>query len=252
MIEFTGINPQRVAYGNNAAYFGLTQKSIVLRVNLDSVTNIIRQTFVLFGDNILVQSDIWGVFIGLQAAGGISFLNGFWNAGAAVSAQWDTAGGVIGTGTNKTIIVTFDNSNIANNPILYLDGTSLALNESVAPAGVAASGNGSTLNLGIPALDAGNVSVDGRVIEVLLYDCILTAQEADIISDSRVKNIIRHNLIFAPNLDAAQGLGTDMFDGKTLGATNYIPDHINGVSGTPTGSPVGRGNIVTNVGIGVQ
>ena len=55
---------------------------------------------------------------------------------------------------------------------------------------------------------------------------------------------------FMPVLDGAAGL--TVFDGTALAAANTIIDPISGVSGVPAGSPVGRGNVLTNIGISIQ
>ena len=79
-------------------------------------------------------------------------------------------------------------------------------------------------------------------------EIIISPTEISIMHTSRLTKIILNGLVFSPNLDGAAGLS--IFDGANLAAGNTIIDPISGFSGVPAVTPIGRGNTVTNVGIG--
>ena len=162
---------------------------------------------------------------------------GQWYTNVAPSfAAWHTAG------------ITYDNTNVANDPIFYLDGSPVAITEDLTPVGNAVI-TSDLIGIGLVA-DQNSYTHEGQIASLLLYNVILTAQEMSIIHTSRMTNIIRRGLIFAPNLDGAAGLS--IFDNTVLGAANAFVDPISGGYGTVVGAPRGKGNRVTNVGIGVQ
>ena len=79
---------------------------------------------------------------------------------------------------------------------------------------------------------------DGKIISVLVYNRILSASEILDAYNSRLAIPTYKGLVFAPLLVGAKGLQN--FDGATLSASNLLIDEINGITGTPSGNPVGR------------
>jgi hypothetical protein len=77
----------------------------------------------------------------------------------------------------------------------------------------------------------------------LTYNRILTPAEILDAYNSRLAIPNYNGLVFAPDLQGAAG---GVADGSTLAAGNVVRDHISGVSGVPTGSPVLRADNYLN------
>lgn len=78
-------------------------------------------------------------------------------------------------GSWSCVAVTYDDSSIANNPSMYWNGRALTVTENNTPSGTAVSDAGNQLLLGNNT--AFNVTFDGSIGVVLLFDRILTAME---------------------------------------------------------------------------
>ena len=130
--------------------------------------------------------------------------------------------------TNQ-IVVTYDASSTANDPIIYANGAALSITENTAPAG--AELTNTTNYIGTqPGFNA----VAATIYSCLTYNRIFTATEVLDSYNSRNAIPTYNGLVFAPDLRGAVGVD----DGDTLGATNYMRDFVDGVTGTPSGSPV--------------
>lgn len=142
------------------------------------------------------------------------------------------------------LAVTYDDSATGNNPKIYIDGVSVSVVKDQAPTGTASSGSTNTFVIGgstrIPF-----ASFKGNEQDLRVYNRILTAAEiAALAGSSRTIEMNDNGLVFhAPLMYAANRYSTLPFAG-TLGATDYTYDRINGVQGTPTGSPVGAADMV--------
>lgn len=189
-------------------------------------------------------STLWTIFDGtgtdtdeynfiVQAAGGdlgkiyfgshFSTTNGLWTTNSALS-----------TGTLYQIAITYDGGATTNDPIIYINGASVAITESLTPAGTYRTGIGTDYYISTPITDR---APDAYIFADLTYNRILSATEILDAYNSRLAIPTRRGLVFAPNLCGAAGLQT--FGGSTLTASNTIVDNISGAIGTPNGSPVG-------------
>ena len=145
---------------------------------------------------------------------------------------WDSPASSITTGAWHHVLFTLDRTDVANNPIIYINGTSVAVTETQTPTG--AKVNETDDNLAYIGYE-----FDGKISDVRIYNRILTAAEVAQIYSARGRDNIRSGLVFCPFLNGAAGL--QAFDGATLAAGNTIVDPCSGAVGVPAGSPVGVG-----------
>ncbi len=98
--------------------------------------------------------------------------------------SWDGANGQwtitpIELDTWYNFVVTYNEDSVANNPIMYLNGVSKTVTEAVTPSGSVVSDAANNLYIGSRVTDR---EFDGRIAEVAIWDVILTADEAAILS----------------------------------------------------------------------
>lgn len=86
--------------------------------------------------------------------------------------------------------------------------------------------------------------LDGYAQDVRVYNRILTAAEVATLYNSRLQRVILNGLVFWCPCNGAAGA----VDGTTLGASNTLSDVIGGAVGTPSGSPILRGNTNQTIG----
>ena len=79
-------------------------------------------------------------------------------------------------GTDSLILVSYDNSNVANDPVIRLNNSSLNINESVAPVGTRVSDATKDLNFGIRA--ATDKEYEGDMDEIMVFNKMLSDAEA--------------------------------------------------------------------------
>lgn len=247
-IEFSGAAGQRIDFGSSTDVYGLSQKSISFWTYLDSIIKATAPDFIYFGgllDEAPAGDESWSILMGYQNNGDIAFGEGFDNT----PGSWHTAINTFVISTLHHVTITYDNTNVANNPIIYVDKAIKALTEDSTPIGNAQTGTNGQLRIGAAGA-VGVKPIDGWEQDFRIYNRILTAVEVGILHDSRCQRVVLGGLVFAPNLDGAAGLS--IYEGVALAAGNTIVDEMTGATGVPHGSPVGRGNTITNIGIGVQ
>jgi len=88
---------------------------------------------------------------------------------------WNTSSTEVTLGVATQVAVTYDNSDVANDPIVYVNGSSVALTEYLTPEGTRESDAGNNLYIG--ANRAGSETFDGTIGEVLGYNRVLTPAE---------------------------------------------------------------------------
>jgi hypothetical protein len=151
--------------------------------------------------------------------------------------RWFSADNSISVGAWQHICVTIDKSNSANDPIMYVNGVSIAITEVETPSGTITSDSTSVVEVGGSVLGAHH-SVDGKITDARIYNRILTPAEVLAIYEGRGRDNIINGLVFAPVLYGASGL--QAYDGVVLGSGNKLVDPYSGAYGTPSGSPIGR------------
>jgi len=181
----------------------------------------------------------WGLAVedGATISNGIRFLRTFSTAPGAWSSD-----DVITAGAVYHIAVTYDN-NPANDPLIYVNGDSKTVTELFTPSGTPHDDSAKLLWVGSYKFIGGTVyTLDGKAADLRIYNRILTAAEVAEIYNSRSFFSVPYGLVFQCKGNGAAGL--QGYDGATLGGTNFLLDNIFGVKGTPSGSPVGRAEIV--------
>lgn len=141
-------------------------------------------------------------------------------------------------GTWWHVVINYNADAAANDPVMYVDGVSKAVTESVAPTGAArSSGAASNVEIGRFLVAAASQTVDGQMEDVRLFNRILTPQEALILA-SGYRGPLGGEVLWLP-MDGARAIAH--FDGAALvAATNYLNDMSgNGNHGNPSGSPLG-------------
>lgn len=114
---------------------------------------------------ILFTGDKVGSFMKLNFIKGFSTTNGSWETAATPLeiSKWSLVG------------VTYDSSNVANDPIFYLNGNPYSVTEVATPVGSASTGN--ALILGDNSSASPVRGFDGKMQEIVFFDKIFTPGE---------------------------------------------------------------------------
>jgi hypothetical protein len=141
------------------------------------------------------------------------------------------------------VAVTYDNSNVANNPVFYINGAAESTIVLTPPTGTAF-----TDTQAIPVVGGAVAALQpypyGKSIlaDVRIYNRLLSAAEIAEIASTRSLNAVRKGLLFQmPGLGAS---GMNPFDGVALGGSNQVIDSVSGLAGVPYGSPIGRADSI--------
>lgn len=146
---------------------------------------------------------------------------------------WLTTSATLTAGAVNHIVITYDGSATINDPIIYLNGASVAITEVSTPAGTYRTGTNTDVYIGSTASGA---NLDGKTLAALEYNRILSPAEVSEAYNSRKFIPSWNGLVFCPMLAGTAGL--QIFDGTTLAAGNTIVDSVNGYLGVPSGSPL--------------
>lgn len=218
-IEFNNTATQHVDFGNILS--GLTQKSITGWLYLND-----------WGDTgtggYIIENSFMFVLIA-TASHRIQFTQDF----STSNGTWRTGEDSISTGQLIHFVISYDWSSATNNPVIYINGISSAVEEAVTPAGTVTSDSLCNLVIG----NDGEIlkPIDGLIYDLRIYNRILSASEVATIYGMRGKDNIINGLVFRPMLKGAAGLST--FSGA-LAAGNTIYDPYSQTYGVPNGSPV--------------
>lgn len=236
-IEFTKTQNQKVDFGRPNIY-ALSERSISVWVNLDSIaTTNAPRILGAYGNN--ADDEAFVLLSGFVNNGDIFFEENFTDTNGA----WHTAINTLSVSTWHHIVVTYDPDDVVNDPIIYIDSVSKSLTELATPVGTRDVGTGGAFSIG--AAFTGSYPIDGKVEDPRIYNRILSQADVNELYLSRNQRSVIRGIVFAPFLDGAAGLSR--FDGATLGTANVIKDWISGVSGTPNGNPIGRGNTIQRI-----
>lgn len=160
-------------------------------------------------------------------------------SGSANYAIWRSPASGISAGTEYHIMVSYDRGATANNPVIYINGSSVTVTELNAPVGAVGDDSGQNLFIGARTSD---YPIIGLISDVRIYDRILSVAEVDLIYDEDItvnRTINESGLVFHAPLTCAQGLTYPTFPGATLSGTNYLIDRCACDVGTPVNSPLG-------------
>lgn len=232
-IQFTG--RQTIKFTNPINAIGLVSKTIYLRFN--PLTSSIGTPIFRIYDGTGTDSDENILLYFNNEATKISFSAHF----STTNGLWQTTNNVLTSNNEYRICVTYDGGNVANNPLIYMNGVSVAVTRVTAPVGTYRNGTSADIYVGNNNGNPTNES-DFTVEDCRLYTGIKTATQAANITNENIETnatIDESNLVFHAPLVMCKELTYSTFVGSTLGASNEFLDRMNGYVGVPTGSPVG-------------
>lgn len=230
-VEFTNTLNQRINFGTIASARLLQQKTFLNWVYLDNM-----------GGDVLRLSPVgatdeeWGISIP-AAPVALEDKLFFYADWSGAQGQWRSTNALT-TGVHL-LGITYDYGSTSNDPVMYVDGLSVAVTEVATPSGSYRTGTDNSLRI------SDTFSFDGILYSSLIYNRIMTATEILDAYNSRLFIPTYNGLVFAPNLNGAAGA---IKDGDTLAAGNTIRDLISGADGVPNASPVFKNNTVLTLG----
>ncbi|PKO02091.1 MAG: hypothetical protein CVU43_09740 [Chloroflexi bacterium HGW-Chloroflexi-5] len=232
-IDFTNTASQRVTFSNSVGV--LDQKSIFIWVDLDSFGDTSTGAYLLsrsdpslpisWYTNFFTSTKMFSLSVAAGMGGGV----------------WATNNDTVATGKHL-YVATFDSTSIANDPIFYIDGAPVAVNELQAPTVPFSTELNHDFILGGFTTTK---SPDARIMKSFVLPFIATADQVKKEWDSRGAGGLSKQAVFCPQLIGAKGL--QAFDGTTLTADNLIVDPCSGSNGIPNGSPVGVGETYLSI-----
>jgi len=232
-LEFTNIDNQYIQFYNAAS--GLTQKTIIGDFYLDSWGDTSVGAYILNKG-----LEHWMVYLGTtshrlifnRATSVYDTAGSGWAGGS-----WITDVNSVNSTTDTEFAITFDESSVANNPIIYLDGSSVTVTESATPTGAFANDANMSLEIGSYVNSiATRKSIDGKVKNIRIFNRILSA--AEVAAEYATPNSVTNGLVWK-----SPGVPTTIlseYEDLTLTSTTKIYDEIGGKAGTPYGSPIAR------------
>jgi len=155
------------------------------------------------------QADGWGWYLdNSDTVESMQFGHGF--SGVAAG-RWTTPANSISLNTWHHVAISYDNSDIANDPIIYIDGISQTLAEAATPSGTADDDSAENLAIGNLSATVTDRAFDGAIADARIYDRILDATEIEIIANGHgVDGIITGMVARLPLDDAADVSGQDL------------------------------------------
>ncbi len=120
------------------------------------------------------SSDTWLVAKRQEAAGKVKLR--FFISFDVSAGTWDTSATVLTLGTSQLVAITYDADNVANDPLIYIDGVVKGTSDTQ-PVGTRVSDAGSALIIG--SSTAGDRTFDGTEYLFRLVTTILTATQID-------------------------------------------------------------------------
>ena len=239
-----GLEPVTVEFANRSA------EDVIEYGYLPQVSNLSNRTF-----------SAW-IYVDSFSAGSLRVImyNASTIAGARIylsdtklvfSDPFTTSGGVwvqtnantFSAGAWHNIVVTYNRTSTANDPILYLDGVVSALTESTSPVGTAMDETGARLQIGNTNDTSGTyvACFDGKIFDPRVHNVILTPAEVTTLYNGGVPDhtLVTRGLVF-------QGLATyadrPLAAGTVLTSTDRLVENILRAVGVPNGSPTIRAN----------
>jgi hypothetical protein len=216
------------ATNNNAAIVGLTQKTILVWFTPVNSTN---------GSTLctLVQqagpgtNEYWYI---IYNSGGNSGRLTFTSTWSTTIGTWRPTSATTTTNVSNHFAVTYDAGSTSNDPVLYLNGSSVSVTEDTAPSGTWRSGTNSEIYVGTFLASTPSCTTHS----LCYYNRILSASEIADAYASKLAIPTRRGLVFAPQLWQRGEVG----EGGTLTSSHTIADAVSGALGTPSGSPLHR------------
>lgn len=211
------------------AALGLTSKTICFQVYPDSLST--SNGWFVIWDGTGTDTDEYNlIFTNSATATKLSFLAHF----STTNGVWTTTNSVLTAGAWNKIAIVYNGGATTNDPVIYINGTSVAVTENTTPAGTYRSGTSNNfLSIG---------AVAGKIKDCRIYSGTKTsAQIALIAADDidTIDTIDTENLVFFNALSMCKGLTYATFGGSVLGTANEFLGSFDGYVGVPQSSPVG-------------
>ncbi len=154
---------------------------------------------------------------------------------------WSTNSNALTHGARHFVVVTYDKSSVANDPIIYVDGQSVTVNEDVTPVGNPDSD--SSLDFIIGNNSTAVRTFDGDISEVMVFDRILSAIEVQRLYKATSASPTFQSLTVGDGTNQA----TFASDGElTLAGTARVLQHVT----IPVSNAVGGGSAPTEAVVG--
>ncbi len=110
----------------------------------------------------------------------------FYNKFSVTDGQWTTTEYAINLKNYSVVVVTYDNSDVGNDPSIYVNGVSVALTEDISPSGTRISD--ATAEIYIGSKYDGDLGYDGIISSLLLFNRALSADEIKALSSGAHKD----------------------------------------------------------------
>lgn len=175
----------------------------------------------------------------------ISFYNSKMRLGhefSSVAGIWETNSNPFSTGAWHHIVITYDNTSTSNDPVFYIDGSSVTVNELQAPVGTQVSKSNAITYIGnvLDITGSFKKALDGQVKDFRVYNRVISAAEVTTLYNGGTPDmdLVTDGLQFQAFVVPTFRLSS--FVDATLASDMKVRDRIYGVVGTPHGTPVGR------------
>lgn len=232
-VGFTNTTGQYLDFGNLTSVVGLSQKTLLIWLNLTSTPAASQTIFEIYH-----ASSTNELFFAIANFGADAGKFGVGQRFTGNDGEWRTTNDILVTGANF-IAVTYDASSSANTPVMYYAGASVPVTTATAATGTAELSTASTIRIGAGQFI--NKSIDGNSVSICYYNRIFSAQEIADAYSSKLAIPDRRGLVFAPQF---QGCAGGVAEGGTMAAGNTVADAVSGALGVPAGSPVFKGDTV--------
>jgi hypothetical protein len=156
---------------------------------------------------------------------------------------WESNANPFGVGAWHHIVVSYNSNGTTNDPIFYVDGSSITVNELQAPVGTAKILSGAITYIGnVINTTTGlfTYGLDGKIFDPRVYNRILSAAEVTTLYNGGTpdETLVTSGLVFQGFNVKTNELAS--YTDQTLTSALKIRDNAYGAIGTPAGSPIGR------------
>lgn len=179
-----------------------------------------------------------GIYTGLYDSR-LYFVNAFSGGGGI----WKTNANPFTTGGWRHIVVTYNDTSTANDPVIYVNGSSVTVNEDTTPVGTSVNNQSATFFIGNtidPTTGNYAFSFDGKIFDPRVYNRILSAAEVTTLYNGGTPDVtlVTDGLVFQGFNVRTGDLAS--YTDQTLTSSLKVRDNIFGAIGTPAGTPIGR------------
>jgi hypothetical protein len=231
LVGFTPAGGERINFRALSVISNLSQRTISFRIKNNDPADTSARWLFGYGAN-------GGVYKEATAAHGNARI--LFTRGGATAGTWRT-GYVVGFGAWVNVLITFDQTLVTNDPIIYIAGASSAITEVSTP--VLPYTDEALLDFAVGSLAAdGYNSADGLLQNLAIYNRIVSSTEIATIQNGGVRlpfaSYPQNGLKFF-----FAGVDNETYAAKlddALGTLDTVYDLVNGFTGQPINSPILR------------